>query len=202
MEEIGNTEAIQKEILEEARKAAEKIVRDADEAVGLAETQSTERIRSAKESVARAAETWIERNRAETLARVPLEKIRYRTALVDGRVRKALADWFATLGEDKVAGLLEDRIKASGPVFGGGSVKIRYRGLSKARAMAITKAALAVPDPAEAIEDPKLPATGLVVFSVDGKLTLRATVDLVESDLLDRQRGELSRALCAEALKE
>jgi hypothetical protein len=40
-----------------------------------------------------------------------------------------------------------------------------------------------------------------VVESVDGSLTLKATLDLVESDLLDRQRGELAKALCAEALK-
>ena len=202
MEEIGNTEAIRKEILEEARNAAEKVLRDAEDEVAFAASQALERVKATKEGVAKAADSWIARNRAEMLARVPLEKIRYRTGLVDGRVRKALSDWFGSMGEDRVAALLEEHMKASAPVFNGRAVSIRYRGLSKARAVALAKTALGVPEPGEATEDSKLPATGLVVHSVDGKLTLRATMDLVESDLLDRQRGELSRALCAEALKE
>lgn len=202
MEEIGNTEAIQKEILEEAKKAADKVLRDAEEAIALAASQAAERTKAARESVAKAADTWIARNRAETLARVPLEKIRYRTNLVDGRVRKALAEWIEGLGEDRIAELLEDHMRPSGAVFAGRAVNIRYRGLSKAKAVAAVKTALGVPEPAEVVEDPKLPETGLVVLSADGKLTLRATMDLVESDLLDRKRGELSRALCAEALKE
>lgn len=202
MEEIGNTEAIQKEILDEARKAAEKILRDAEEEVTFTASQAVERAKVAKESVAKAADSWIARNRAEMLARVPLEKIRYRTALVDGRVRKALTDWLGGLGEDRIAGLLEEHMKPSAPVFNRREVSLRYKGLSKARAVAVAKTALGVPEPREAVEDPKLPATGLVVLSADGKLTLRATMDLVEADLLDRKRGELSRALCAEALKE
>lgn len=202
MEEIGNTEAIQKEILEEARKAAEKVLRDADEEVAFTASQALERAKAAKESVAKAADLWIERNRAEMLARVPLEKIRYRTGLVDGRVRAALSQWVSGLGEDRIVGLLETHMKPSAGVFNGRAVSLRYKGLSKARAVAAIKSALGVPEPKDAIEDPKLPANGLVVLSEDGKLTLRATMDLVESDLLDRKRGELSRALCAEALKE
>ncbi|MDA8410186.1 MAG: hypothetical protein M0001_07325, partial [Treponema sp.] len=149
-----------------------------------------------------ASEVWIARNHAEMLARIPLEKIRYRTALVDGRVRKALGEWFGGMGEDRIATLLEEHMKASAAIFNGRAVNIRYKGLSKARAMSTVQKALGVPEPSEAIEDPKLAATGLVVHSADGKMTLRATMDLIESDLFDRQRGELARALCAEALKE
>ncbi|MDA8410878.1 MAG: hypothetical protein M0001_10845, partial [Treponema sp.] len=108
MEEIGTTEAIQKEILEEARKAADKVLRDADEEVAFAATQAVERAKNAKDTVTRASEVWIARNHAEMLARIPLEKIRYRTALVDGRVRKALGEWFGGMGEDRIATLLEE----------------------------------------------------------------------------------------------
>ena len=202
MEEIGTTEAIQKEILEEARKAADKVLRDADEEAAFTVAQAVERARNVTESVGQAADAWIARNRAEMLARIPLEKIRYRTALVDGRVRKALADLFEGMSEDRIAGLIEEHMKACSAIFNGRAVNIRYKGLSKARAVAAVQKALGVPEPSEALEDSKLPAAGLVVHSADGKMTLRATMDLVESDLLDRQRGELSRALCAEALKE
>ena len=202
MEEIGTTEAIQKEILEEARKAADKVLRDADEEVAFAAAQAGAKAKDAKESVAKAADVWIARNRAEMLARIPLEKIRYRTALVDGRVRKALSDLFEKMGEDRIVELLETHMKPSAAIFNGRAVNIRYKGLTKAHAVIAVQKALGVPEPAEALEDPKLEATGLVVHSADGKMTLRATMDLLESDLLDRQRGELSRALCAEALKE
>jgi hypothetical protein len=50
------------------------------------------------------------------------------------------------------------------------------------------------------VEDESLPAPGFVARAADGSVELRATMDLVEEMLLDRHRGELARALCAEAL--
>ena len=50
------------------------------------------------------------------------------------------------------------------------------------------------------VEDPSLPAPGLVARVSDGSVALRATMDLVEERLLDRRRGELAKACCAEAL--
>jgi hypothetical protein len=40
-----------------------------------------------------------------------------------------------------------------------------------------------------------------VAASVDGSVVLKATMDLVESDLLDEKRGELAHALCPGALE-
>jgi len=201
MEEIGNTEAIQKEILDEARKTAERLIREADEEVARTVASAAERSQAAREETRRSAEAWIERHRAETLARIPLEKIRYRTELVDGRVRKALGAYMAGLGTDRVASLCEGLMKGAASQFKGKDVRIRHRGLDKARSVTVAKAALGIAEAREVVEDPKLPAVGLVVESLDGRLTLRATMDLVESDLLDRTRGVLARALCAEALK-
>ena len=201
MEEIGNTEAIQKEILEEARKTAEKILREADEEVAHSAAQAIERARVSKEEVGKSAETWMTRYRAETLARLPLEKIRYKTDLVDRRVRRALEDFMKGLGEERIASLAETLMRESESQFKGKEVDLRFRGLGQARSVAAAKAALGISGTRKVVEDPKLPAAGLVVESIDGKLTLRATMDLVESDLLDRQRGELAAALCAEALK-
>jgi len=43
MEEIGNTEAIQKEILEEARKTAERLIHEAEEEVARTAAEAIER---------------------------------------------------------------------------------------------------------------------------------------------------------------
>ncbi|MEI6386916.1 MAG: hypothetical protein WCQ50_09780 [Spirochaetota bacterium] len=201
MEEIGNTEAIQKEILEEARKTAERLHREADEEVVHIATAAVERIKASKNEVARLSEIWIARQRGETLARVPLEKIRYKTELVDGRVRSAMKDFMATIGEDQLLSLTDSLLRGAASVFAGREVTLRYKGLPASRARASVKSVLGVPEPKEAIEDPTLPAAGVVVKSVDGKLTLAATMDLIEAELLDIKRGDLAKALCAEALK-
>ncbi|MEI6873819.1 MAG: hypothetical protein WCL50_01680 [Spirochaetota bacterium] len=201
MEEIGNTEAIQKEILDEARKTAEKVLREADEEVERTRSASSSRAKNAQAEVAKAADTWIGRYRAETLARLPLEKIRFKTDLIDRRIRRSLSAYIAGLGEERIASLVESLMRDSLSQFKGSEVDIRFKGLSQGRAVVAAKNALGVSGARKAAEDQKLPSVGLVVESIDGKLTLRATMDLVESDLLDRQRGELAQALCAEALK-
>jgi vacuolar-type H+-ATPase subunit E/Vma4 len=201
MEEIGNTEAIQKEILDEARKTAERIIREADDEVSGTAQSSQERMNASNEEIAGLADSWIARHRAEALARIPLERIRFKTQLVDLRIRAALRVFMDGLGSDRVAVLAEGLMRSSAGQFKGREVRVRYRGLDRARAVAAARSALGVAEAREAVEDPRLPAPGLVVESIDGKLTLRATMDLVESELLDSRRGELAQALCAEALK-
>jgi hypothetical protein len=50
-------------------------------------------------------------------------------------------------------------------------------------------------------EEEGLAAPGLVGRASDGSALLRATMDLVEERLLDRERGALARALCPEAME-
>jgi hypothetical protein len=49
-------------------------------------------------------------------------------------------------------------------------------------------------------KDEGLPAAGILVVSEGGRLSVRATMDLVGERLLDEHRGELARTLCGEAL--
>jgi len=151
--------------------------------------------------VSAAADAWIKRYRLETLARLPLDKIRYKTDLIDRRIRNAMESFVASLGEERIAALSESLMRVAASQFAGLELTLRYKGIGRPRAVAAVKTALGVGEPRSAVEDSRLPAPGIVVESVDGSLTLKATLDLVESDLLDRQRGELAKALCAEALK-
>jgi hypothetical protein len=73
--------------------------------------------------------------------------------------------------------------------------------MPEAQARSIASRTLVAASSMRFVEDSELPAPGLVVATVDGSIVLKATMDLVESVLLDENRGELARALCPGALE-
>jgi V/A-type H+-transporting ATPase subunit E len=194
------TEAIRKEILDDARKKAEHLLREAEEELARAKAAGEAEIAAAVELIRTSSEQRVKRSRAETLARIPLEKTRMKTAFVDAKIREAMDRFMAGFPEARVLGLVEGLLAGSAPYFAGKEVHVGYRGISAASVKAFAARCLPGATISAMAEDASLPAAGLAVETSDGKLSARATLDLVEEQLLSRRRGELARALCAEAL--
>lgn len=200
MEEIVGSEAIQAEILEDARKKAERILEEAEAeaARNLAETEA--KAASIVEEILKTGEAKSARYRMETMARFPLEKTRMRSVFVDARLREAASAYVSALSEERIAALAEAMLAKGASFLAGKAVILRRKGLGGKAAGEIAARTLGSALSLELAEDPSLPAPGLVAASRDGGVTLKATMDLVEGELLDRRRGELAKALCAGAL--
>lgn len=200
MEEIVSADAIQGEILEDARKKAARVLEEAEAEsarnVAAIEAKAAEVV----EEIVRSNEAKSARYRMETMARFPLERTRMRTAFVDSRLREAVGAYISGIGEERVAILSEAMLAAGSSFFAGKAVELRRRGISEAAARAAATRALAKASSVTQAEDPSLSAPGLVASVADGSVLVRATMDLVEDRLLDEKRGELARALCAGAL--
>jgi len=200
MEELVSTGALEREILEDARKKAIRILRSADEdvvrirgAVGGNKANAAADIE--QRSAAKAA-----RYREESLKRLPLEKARLKTAYVDATLREAVGAFLAALPEARVEAMSAARLRTAAAFLDGRELRIRRRGLSVAAAERAVKAALPSARIVESVEDAGLPAAGLLVEAADGSAAMRATVEQAANELLDGRRGELAQALCAEAL--
>jgi vacuolar-type H+-ATPase subunit H len=199
MEEIVSADAIQSEILEDARKKAARILEES-------EVESARNVAAIEAKAAEVVEEIVSSNEAksarfrmETMARFPLERTRMRTAFVDGKLREAVGAYVSGLGEERVAALSEAMLAAGSAFFAGKDVELLRRGLSEAAARAAGTKTLANAASLTHAEDPSLPAPGMVARATDGSVLMRATMDLVEGRLLGEKRGELARALCAGA---
>jgi vacuolar-type H+-ATPase subunit H len=200
MEEIVSADAIQSEILEDARKKAARILEES-------EVESARNVAAIEAKAAEVVEEIVSSNEAksarfrmETMARFPLERTRMRTAFVDGKLREAVGAYISGLGEERVAALSEAMLAAGSAFFAGKDVELLRMGLSEAAARAAGTKTLANAASLTHAEDPSLPAPGMVARATDGSVLMRATMDLVEGRLLGEKRGELARALCAGAL--
>jgi vacuolar-type H+-ATPase subunit E/Vma4 len=201
MEEIVSSEAIQGEILDDAREKASRVLEEADEEasrdVAEIEAKAAEVVAEIiRENAAKAA-----RFRMETMARFPLERTRMRTVFVEGALLEAADGYIDGLAVDKVASLSQAMLAKGASFLAGKDIELRRKGLSEALARSIASRVLTCAASLRFDEDQGLPASGLVAAAVDGSVVLKATMDLVESGLLDENRGELAHALCAEALE-
>ncbi len=76
MEELKSTDVLDKEILEDARKKANRILRQADETIESKADAWAKQSQAALEEVHRKYEDRISKQRAEITARLPLDKRR------------------------------------------------------------------------------------------------------------------------------
>lgn len=199
MEELATTESIRKEILDDARKRAEHVLRQADAEVARIEAEgAAEAQRSAQGMMANGAER-ARREREELLARIPLEKERYRSQFAENRLRVSLGRFMDGLEPERVAELSSRLLRRAAPLLTGKAIVLRHNGIGAALAEKAFAECLGEVGPVELREDSALVANGLVVEAAGGELIVRATMDLVEEVLIDRHRGELADALFGKA---
>ncbi|HUW40540.1 MAG TPA: hypothetical protein VMV90_05980 [Rectinemataceae bacterium] len=195
MEEIASTDTIQKEILDDARKKAEYLLRQADAEVLRIAAEGEAEARGRADEIVAAGFSRAQREREELLARIPLEKGRYRTRFVDRALRAALGRFMSGLGQDRVAALSARFLRNAAPLLAGKDVTLRYRGLAPELAAGSFAESVPGAGACSLREDAGMAAAGMIAETAEGDLLVRATMDLVEEELADRHRGELAAAL-------
>ncbi|MCX7023117.1 MAG: hypothetical protein NT080_00675 [Spirochaetes bacterium] len=198
MEEIVTTDALEREILEDARKKAAALLKAADEEARRVAQAGEKRTKAALAGLGKESTARIERHRSETEARIPLEKSRLRTTYLDDALRSATRSYFAALPDSRIAEIAAALLSDAKEFLKAKAVSLRCRGLG-AESMRALGASIPWAASVSVSEDPSLPASGAVAETGDGAVTLRATMDVVASDLLREKRGELAAALCGKA---
>lgn len=200
MEELVSTEALEREILSDARKKAERTIRGVDDEVRRIAEAGERRTAEAVAELERGYAERSGRHRAEARARLPLERSRIKAAYVDARLRESLDAFMSSLPADRVAAIASASLAKASAFFAGKELRARWRSLGAEGAARILAEALPGAIVIESVEDETLPSAGIVVVAADGNTTMRATLDLVAEALLVERRGELASALCGEAL--
>jgi vacuolar-type H+-ATPase subunit E/Vma4 len=209
MEELQSPEVLEREILEDARKKAFKILKTADEVV---QTHTEAWEKKTADAVTELENHYAARRQqavVEILARLPLEMRRIWSEKVEGFLHSAAESWFRDLSRSQALDILDRELEkrlADCPDFAAaGTIRVMPRRLSQAEAGALIKkhlsgAALVFENSPSAGND-EIPASGggpedypelvLDIPAVKLSASIRQAVDLI----LLKKRAELIEAL-------
>jgi len=194
MEEIRGTEALEREILDDsARKAertAKRAVEDAErltqKAAGDLKARMAEMEKRHLEGLAQAQQ--------ERISRLPLEKTRFKAAFIDRVLAEATASYLAGLDDSTLGSWCAAELSTRARLFSGAKVELRHRGVSPSSIEAMAKS-LSVASELKIVADPTLPRRGIVAVEGKGSILVTLTESQIEEILLKGKRGELAAAL-------
>ncbi|MCA1949645.1 MAG: hypothetical protein LDL24_03665 [Treponema sp.] len=110
MEELRSTEALDREILEDARKKADRILKTADQTVRTIDQQWKEKTRTALAELEQLYQQRRAKSEQEIMARLPLDKHRLRSEWAEQQLQQAAESFSASLSRDRVLSLMEQDI--------------------------------------------------------------------------------------------
>jgi hypothetical protein len=198
MEELLSTETLDREILEDARKKAYRILKTADDTV---KANAAAWEKKTAEAAAELEDRYALRRRtslAEISARLPLDKQRIWSEYVEGLLDSAAAEWFAALDRGRVLALLgEELAKRLGecPEFAAAeAVRLGCYRLDRAEAEALVKKQL--PRARLVFEDSPAGEGGYPELTLDiPAARITASMYMLVDSLLHDRRAELAGAL-------
>lgn len=194
MEILRTSEALERQILEDARRKAGRILEAAEK--DLAALASEGEARAAREAVRIQADcdAKILALRREMEAGLPLEHLRARLIFTERAVREALGAYFESLGQEDLERVLSAMLRKPAALLGGAKLRVSFAGMEAAAARRIVGKAF----PGAVIEEVSVRADGargLVLSTADGRALFRATLEDLEQILLEERRAQMAAAL-------
>ena len=194
MEDIRSSEVLEKEVLEDARKKAERIVKNADKQIAELEKEWKEKTAAELAFLSAAADAKKALRKKETEAAFPLEAQRRKLRFLDGIFEKFLEDFFTGLPPGDLERVLLEKGKAFAAFFAGrnpAGVKAVYAGISREAAERLAAGLFGETVSLEEGEG----FTGIVVSGEGGAYRCRLTADELAGELREYHRKRLMDAL-------
>jgi hypothetical protein len=227
MEELQSTEVLDREILEDARRKAFRILKTADDTVKSNAAVWEKKIAA---SLAELDKRYAERRRRaseEIMARLPLDKRRAESEKIEALLSKALDFWYAARSRDQVLGILEEELRRrlkDCPEFGNQPFRAAFYRLESGEGEALLKKT--IPNGKWELNTTGLNAGGAAGASSTGAgaaikasgvlsgeypelvldsapVRITASINMMAAEILANCRAELTRALIGdEAARE
>ena len=205
MEELQSTDILAHEILEDARKRAQKILKTATD---MAQSKSTEWEQKTAETLEDLRTKYAERERVvahEVMTFLPIDKRRAKARKIEELLNAAVKSWYTELGRERVLALLEHELLRRLAFCDGfadpkTAYSVKIYGLNKTEAQAILQEAL--PGRPCTIEEIHSTSAYPGMVLETGNEWVRASIDGTMDYFLSRRRSELTEALVGKAALE
>lgn len=208
MEELRSTAILDREIQDDARRKAEKILKASESECRAILEDVTYRISLIKAQKEAEYASRLASYVKDSESAIPLEKQRRLVTFIDISVQEALDKWFAEIGSEKRLVLFSHLLEKYKIILADRKLKVRYIAYSEdsiyktvagffgsASIESLTEISAAEAQ-AEGFHD------GLLVDSSDSLIKCRATLSEIRCDLLSVKRQELAEALMGGRLPE
>lgn len=203
MEELRSTEILDREIQEDARKKAARMISDAEKEAEKIRNAVAERIRNAQEerkSVYAAKEAAF---KSDAEAALPLKKERFLAAYEDSAVTNAINEYIAGLDSAKKLGLIKDLLAKYAPAYKNKKINAVVSGFDINKIKEALEAEAGKGNVLSCKEAPKgQDFEGCIIETEDRSVKCRATISELVDRIVDTDRYELASALFGGRLPE
>ena len=207
MEELQTTEVLDKEILEDARKKALKILKSADDSISSSKASWDKKLQKSQKKVRLGYAGKKEQLEREIMARLPMDKRRIRSETINRYLNKAMEDFLTSLDRSSLLHIMKKELEKRKADISfeltnppdhksSGTALLRYRMLSKEECSALVEVSFSG-IPIDYSEDPLYMIAGsFPALVIDFPyLRLTVSVDRAAEALLMDKRAELAVAL-------
>lgn len=210
MEELRSAEILDKEIQDDARKKAEKILRNADSQCDQIMAQVESRLEEAKKE----KEIYFNQKAAQVKkdldSSMPLEKSRFLVSYISSSIAKGINEYLKTLSSEKrfelavsllnqFSNLVSDRT-FDAAVYGFDPAYVKSTLSSKVKINSCSSVDFAKSG-SEAVDGIEI-HEGVILLSEDKSVKIRLTLEEVITELIDKYRKELAVTLFGGRLPE
>jgi len=192
MEELRSTETLDREILEDARKKADRILKTAEQALRAGAEAGEAKTRAAIAELERLHSERMARRTRYGYARLPLDERRIRSERTDRKLRAAADSYLAALPREELLSLLSGELALRRDALPSAGLRVAARGLRREEAAAILESLLA--DRQWSLDSQT--AEGPMELQLDAPdVRVTASVPALVEDVLGDKRAELVTAL-------
>jgi len=212
MEELRSTEVLDREILEDARKKAQKILKTADDSIRAQALQWEEKTKKALEDAKLVCGKRTREERDEILAKGPLERRRLRSEISQRLLCRAMNEFLGSLGRGELLEIMRRELRArTGEIAGlsesgtdpeAAQFNVIYKNTDEGEARALIAEFSGAGKAAFNFFQES--GSGFPELIIDApQLRITVSVEAAASDLLESRRAELASALLGpEALND
>jgi hypothetical protein len=203
MEELLSTDSIHREILDDAKRKATKILNGAENTVVAVSAEWNAKLQKAVDQVKKRYETDLAEKKTESWARLAMDKARAKLSKVTGELDNAMTAFFQSLSRKEILDILEhalsvriDNVKSAAlPLFNAGfsQLQVQAYGLGKDEAETLLShlSLTAVQIDRREISGDELPS--IVLLAGDIKIT--ASIQAEAEAVLLSKRSEAAEVL-------
>lgn len=210
MEELRSAEILDKEIQDDARKKAEKILRNADSQCDQILAQVESRLEEAKKEKEIYFNQKADQVKKDLDSSMPLEKSRFLVSYISSSIAKGINEYLKTLSSEKrfelavsllnqFSNLVSDRT-FDAAVYGFDPAYVKSTLSSKVKINSCSSVEFAKSG-SEAVDGIEI-HEGVILLSEDKSVKIRLTLEEVITELIDKYRKELAVTLFGGRLPE
>jgi len=197
MEELQSTELLDREILEDARKKAHRILKTAEDTI---KEKSAEWENNLSVSLTELEKKYAQQSRFaadEIMARLPIDKRRTKAKKIEELLRSAAETWYGSINRGRVLDLLkkelEKRLAATEKFTADGGIHVQIHKIERTEAQAILQAVL--PGKPCVIEEIHSDSAYPEIILETPQARIYASIGKIVDFLLGDKRAELVEAL-------